>query len=53
MSTTQITLAKAMTEHLLLPGDNKIAQFKGLTPEDKADLREQFAREFGYQIITT
>ena len=46
-----LSLIKAVQRHLLLPDEStgKFAtMYKALTPEDKAQLRTQFATEFGY-----
>lgn len=50
---TEMTLIKAVREHLLLPGEtigDFTRMFKQLTDTDKADLSEQFEKEFDYKI---
>jgi hypothetical protein len=50
----QITLAVAIKRHLSVENESMatlIAGIRALTPTDKAELREQFAREFGYEMV--
>jgi hypothetical protein len=48
------TLLKCLLDHLRLDNENLSLFREGmnkLTPQDKAELRMQFAKEFGYTVI--
>jgi len=53
MAGKEISFLKAMMEHLRMPGEPLpvfAAGIKTLTAKDKAELKAQFEKEFGYVI---
>lgn len=53
----KMTLMQAVRAHLMVSPENEraremLTEWKKLTDKDKDDLRIQFEKEFGYEIVT-